>query len=589
MTRKTVLKNVVPFTGLAVNVPMSLPHLLNENNVNKAPELVAMSDEGFTVTANTTKITVVRTTGPDNVKIYCEHWHTIEDLTPAGYVPVPFVINAKDSDGPTPTPPFADTLTTIYARTTGNDTTGIGTLANPYATFTRAIRDVPNIVPPGARYIVDITGVTEALPQNYIWPSIICGGGNDSFFSGTFDVFRSHFEINADLRPVSTAPIILDTDVVSVASEDPAAPNNGSWVITVAPARGSWAGGALTGKFLRTNGGFPFADNGVITNSTNTTITVQCAGGPFVAPPDSAFGWIVSEPSAELISSAYAFGLVGNTISNCPNIGLKGIKFSSSDGSRSVRLVDCGLPIAELCDFSGIGDFEDVVRLDMWNCVLRDNTLFINVLQANKCLFLNVPWISNEGVDHPNLLFRGCTFKNCNTIGGPGDFYFYKAAKDLTLYACTLTDSIGDAIQAGSGRTELTAVTINGAVPGTTPGNAISVDANGFCSMVEVNGSGSAGVGVRVNDGAQVLSLKSAIFWTPTDSTVSGAGGDMRVGTLPARTWLDFRTVAPIANQYDLTGLVGAGPWAGQPVGDEVTGVDTGGRSGSRLSERVWD
>jgi hypothetical protein len=60
---------------------------------------------------------------------------------------------------------------TIHARPFGNDTTGDGTRRNPYATMRRAVRDVPLRVPQGARYIVDITDISEVLPTDYELPA----------------------------------------------------------------------------------------------------------------------------------------------------------------------------------------------------------------------------------------------------------------------------------------------------------------------------------------------------------------------------------------------------------------------------------
>jgi hypothetical protein len=73
----------------------------------------------------------------------------------------------------TPTPPFALTTTTIYARLDGCDKRGNGSAHKPFRTFQRAIRGVPLLPAPGARYIVDITGIgTEALPDYYVLPNI---------------------------------------------------------------------------------------------------------------------------------------------------------------------------------------------------------------------------------------------------------------------------------------------------------------------------------------------------------------------------------------------------------------------------------
>ena len=61
-------------------------------------------------------------------------------------------------------------INTIYARTTGDDDTGAGTLLSPYKTLQRAVRDVPLNIPRGVRYVVDVTGITETTPIDYVLP-----------------------------------------------------------------------------------------------------------------------------------------------------------------------------------------------------------------------------------------------------------------------------------------------------------------------------------------------------------------------------------------------------------------------------------
>lgn len=56
----------------------------------------------------------------------------------------------------------------IYVRTTGSDVTGDGTALTPYATFARAIRDVPAKCDM-TRYWLDVTGITEYLPNDIIF------------------------------------------------------------------------------------------------------------------------------------------------------------------------------------------------------------------------------------------------------------------------------------------------------------------------------------------------------------------------------------------------------------------------------------
>jgi hypothetical protein len=98
--------------------------------------------------------------------------------------------------------------------------------------------------------------------------------------------------------------------------------------------------------------------------------------------------------------------------------------------------------------------------------------------------------------------------------------------------------------------------------------------------LKHVNGTGNAGFGVHVNDGGSVRVLDD-------NTLITGAAGDMKVGTLVPRAWADFRANPPVKNEYDLTTpFVAATSGAVQPPGEELTGAGTGGRSGSRLFER---
>src|SRR5512147_3252271 len=97
----TILHNVLQFTGLAVGVPVSLPHRLNTNGVPVAPKIGASNANGFTITADTTSVTVTRTTGGANVDVYVEYWHTIENALPPGGLGslVPFIIESGAGGG----------------------------------------------------------------------------------------------------------------------------------------------------------------------------------------------------------------------------------------------------------------------------------------------------------------------------------------------------------------------------------------------------------------------------------------------------------------------------------------------------------
>jgi hypothetical protein len=122
----------------------------------------------------------------------------------------------------------------------------------------------------------------------------------------------------------------------------------------------------------------------------------------------------------------------------------------------------------------------------------------------------------------------------------------------------------------------------NGAGPG------ITSEGGSFTVLDTVAGTGNAGVGVRVLDGAIVRVADDPLG---VGTTITGVGGDMKVGQLPVRSWLNFRDPAanppvgmPIKNEYDLK--IPFNAVSGTPGGDEETGAGTGGHSGSRLFER---
>src|SRR5262249_5826251 len=70
-------------------------------------------------------------------------------------------------------PAVVPTITTIFARQTGDDSTGDGSSLNPYRTFQRAIRDVPPLISPGNQFDVDVTGLgLEVFPSGYQVPQI---------------------------------------------------------------------------------------------------------------------------------------------------------------------------------------------------------------------------------------------------------------------------------------------------------------------------------------------------------------------------------------------------------------------------------
>lgn len=96
----TLIANIVQFTGLVVNTPVSHPHGLEVNGAAVMPKIAKSNAVGFTITYDITNITVTRTADASNgsVNVMVRYWYqpALDALTPfvvagnAGTVPGPY-------------------------------------------------------------------------------------------------------------------------------------------------------------------------------------------------------------------------------------------------------------------------------------------------------------------------------------------------------------------------------------------------------------------------------------------------------------------------------------------------------------------
>jgi len=206
------LKNALAF-NLAAGATAILPHNLNNGQLDLTPDIVFVPSADLDVSADDQAVTLVNRGGSlITGSILVESWHTIERAFGAAsntaLAPQPYIVVSPEGGNQPPQPVFANTEVEVYARLTGSDATGDGTLANPYRTFQRAIRDVPSIVPSGTVYKVDLTGIgTETLPDQYEFPVFIGSEG-----IGNFDFAEEYFYY------YGTVNVVADPKVATLAS-----------------------------------------------------------------------------------------------------------------------------------------------------------------------------------------------------------------------------------------------------------------------------------------------------------------------------------------------------------------------------------
>ena len=483
---------------------------------------------------------------------------------------------------------MADTKT-VYARTTGSDGHGDGTLYEPYRTFRRAIRDVPHVIPQGFIYVVDITGIgVEQLPPNYQFPAIVAPQKLNFSTDGSVPfpfLFGSSFNVRAFPQPASNIPL-ADTTVPAAGYNVSDDPVTGLTIITTLTPRLSWAADSLKGKFF-TQDGNDLATC-VIYGSDATHLRV-CTDLDSVRPgADLA----IVETSATLQAD---FTLAGDDLGaiqmmNCPHMALQGLTLRATGplaaDSNAFGFTIGSQPVMSMCEVDGLGTQTVGANFLPFACVLSkhigaDGSSFT----AISCLIQDAFFFA---AGPAGCFFLSCVLDRCSAIGAvpvQTTLGNYPAA-GIDIRLCLFRDGVdpNGAIWAlNGGVISVQNVRIdNGAGPG------ITSEGGSFTVLDTVAGTGNAGVGVRVLDGAIVRVADDPLG---VGTTITGTDGDMKVGQLPVRSWLNFRDPAanppvgmPIMNEYDLK--IPFNAVSGTPGGDEETGVGTGGHSGSRLFER---
>ena len=464
-------------------------------------------------------------------------------------------------------PPFALTTTTIYARPNGSDKCGDGSLANPYRTFQRAIRDVPSILPPGATYIVDITDLgVETLPTDYVFPVIQSG----YVYGGAYDVSppwlgNPAFQVLA-LPKLALAP----ADAVIAASDLPVItsnPDTNLIIVTIPAARSSWAAGALKGKmFIRTIGSantscciYDSNDGG----GAGPSQLFLCNTAAFVPPLAAGEVFQIVEPSATLEAPPPTNG--DNIAIRCCNINslaFKGIRFRCSvpDTAFSLMIADCPAPLLELCDVDGLFCTMQSEQIALFSTTLRMGIDAEGSPVTPRRAYWtgvgtgSVGYLFMEGGAH---IFRTTVLDGCVPIEN-SVFAGVTLTPAWVFFECLFSGSLGNAIHCTGGRYEITNTRIDG-----SSSDAISAEkGTNFIICTQVTGANNGGVtdvGIRATDGAQV-SVDAA-------TTVTGgvAGNDVKSGSLLTATY----AALALHQQYDLA----PGPAGNPTTFDAQTGT----------------
>lgn len=464
---------------------------------------------------------------------------------------------------------FDLTANVVYARTTGSDATGTGTLANPYRTFVRAIQDLPKpgLLNPGEIWSVDISGdlVTgvfdEQLPNSFAlpeWKSPMTFGLNfaDDFYFFLFAAVNIRATpMQVPMTPQSDAVIEL-ADVLSVTAH----PVTGQITITLVAGRpATWGAIDFKGRLLVGANGIP--EPACIVSNTADSITLT-------TPDLPTYPLQIMQPSAHLHGPSPAFPVFNAGALTCINvdsIAFNGIKITSDDGGIGLFTDGAGIVALQRCElespfFFGTCGFQSKlltpyiygypqIGWSSFSCFqgLMDGTAGASFCTApptdlgafRNMVFLDCDPIEVNDTSVPFLPAQPCatpflSISNTRIVRSTGDGVVFHGTNGL-LQNVDIEDCVGNAITANQG--------------------------SGYLKLENVRSSSpNGGFGIQVDDGIQIrVDAATSAPATVDNAPVSGVGGDMKVGDLAARQWADFLANPPVKNTYDITAVGAAG------------------------------
>lgn len=467
----------------------------------------------------------------------------LKSTTPSGVVEAAQNVDQPKNVGPSP----EVEVKTIYARTTGSDSTGNGTLANPYATMVRAIEDVPLVIYSNERYVIDITGITEDL-DGYNFPPISAQSDLGSFdvaATGPWSGFYAPLHIEAEPQETHSIP----GGEISAQNADA---NTGMYTIVTT---NSYTPDELKGKLIVGSGVFEWA---IVAGNTATDIE-HCGTSAFTAPVK------LYDAGATIINTDdTSYNAPIRIVNALMSYSFGGINFEHDSGS-TYRTSMSGYDVHELifsaCWFEGLNIDMDGA-LEPFYCYFR-NKIFSgqSTSSVGTCVFDNVRF-GQLGSFNPVGEYEAyaCYFLGCRgtmlSADGVDDQH---PGAHMQLRNCEIRNAIADAVVMLNGALEMHDTNIVDSA-----GWAVRLRDNATALLYSVKGTGNGG-GLKLEKGAQATSDTDTDIDHEVTTFYARTGGDddNNLGTLASpyatfvRAMEDVPLVQEAGKRYvvDITGI----------------------------------
>jgi hypothetical protein len=463
--------------------------------------------------------------------------------------------------------PFALGTVTIYARTTGSDANGDGTLANPYATLQRAVLDVPLIIPSGTKYVIDITGITEVLPEDYTLPAWKAAWTIDSTITSDPNfLFLAAVQIQAIPQ---LAGLPNGEDVIPVADIASQTADAVSKLIrmTFTTPRASWAANALKGYFIEDSVG---GGNNCVIWQSDATHLVLCTAGALDTTAGTSLritkpgATIRGTSSTNIVATGSARGILRAV--NCDSIGFAGLDIANLAGltAPGLALGGNGSMFAQMCWLSSptVQSWSPALARNV-RCWIKGAPSYSNfvTLQQSLC----DAWTPSNWVNIVWMAIRRCVFDGCASID-PQSFFpgIPNTGSTVLLWSminCVVANTpgaTGDGIRLHGVNAQLTAVDVYNCG---RDGIQLSAGSGGRCQLTGCGTTSADGTtvvkntryGVNVQDG---MSCAADATTYGNAKPLDGTTGQTKTGNVATETWAAWSVAK---NTYDIVGATATG------------------------------
>ena len=392
-----------------------------------------------------------------------------------------------------------------YVRSGGDNNNDGLTPATAWATFVYGCSQFLGHVDNGCQ-VLDITGITEELPDNFILPSVVT---NTAFlgWSPGFIGLAYGLTIHSDLHVTN---IVLPSNITGVVIN----PNTAQQTIQTNLVFGI---NALQGRIV-SQFGIPM---GVVRSNTGTDILVTASALSAVDPIE------ISLPGATLTANA---GSSSTTlaIEGGPYTLIEGVSLEAPQAGGFALLVET--PLQTLIEGCWVESFVSFFGMDLveffYSYIFpsaggNDNCFYQNLLLSGVlCTDINFIAANNSNFQADQIRVQGCGPIFCSLTSEP-------RAMAGSISSCEVINSTTNAfLMNGSGAFTISGFTVDGS--GASP-----VKANGTIRVDVSNapvGVGNAGFGIELADGAH---CNIAV----TTTILAGAGGEVKIGNLAVTTY----------------------------------------------------